>query len=199
MSAVVSSVRTPAYPATLAALTSGDVVNLAWLAEFQFADGTVRLWPGFTDVVHGGYTWTGAGEMIGIEDVALPRGFAAGKITFTLSGVDPAFGTRAAASDSLVKGRKAVLYRAHFTSAWAALDSPFAMGVFIMDQLSFRAQGPSQRSVSLTCESPFATRRRPKFGTLTDADQQARWPGDVGLNFAASLTDKQVTWPSGLT
>lgn len=182
-------------PDTISALLSGRVVRMAWLAFFDFADYPTRLWPGFGDIESGGYTWTGYGDLVAIQEVQIPQGFVAAKTTFQLSGVSPDIVREAKGSETLVKGRRAILYLQYFDEDYAPLGSPWPVNLMVMDQLSFAADGPEKRTITLSCETPFVTRRRPRYSYLTDTDQQQRYPGDRGLEFIPELSNKQVTWP----
>ena len=175
-------------------LAGGDV-RMQWLAHFDFADAPLRVWPGYGELVTGGFTWLGFGDFVSISEVSIPEGLVAAKTSFKLSGVSPEIAAKCAASDALVKGRAATLYLQFFTAAGAPLDDPYPVLLLTMDQLQLTASGPSDRTVTLNCETPFVTRVRPRFSYLTDADQKMRFPGDRGLEFIPSLTNKVVAWP----
>ncbi len=49
-------------------------------------------------------------------------------------------------------------------------------------------------SVALTVESRFAAWDRANTRRFNNADQQGRYPGDLGLQFVEQATDKQVAW-----
>ena len=65
-----------------------------------------------------------------------------------------------------------------------------------MDTVSLSA-GLGRQSISLTAETLFVDRVRAPWGLQTDTDQQARWPGDRGFEFAPSLIFKTVNWLRG--
>lgn len=183
------------YADAIAAQLAGRTVHMAWLAFFDFADYPTRLWPGFGNIVSGGFTWKGYGDLVSIQDVQIPQGMVAAKTTFLLSGVSPDIIREARDAEKLVKGRRAILYRQHFNEDWTPLDNPIPVNLMVMDQLTFAADGPEKRSITLSCETPFVTRKRPRYSYLTDTDQKARFPGDRGLEFVPELVSKSVIWP----
>jgi hypothetical protein len=64
-----------------------------------------------------------------------------------------------------------------------------------MDQMKYGAQGPAERSVTVTAESLWTNRNRPPFGLYTHADQVARFTGDRGLEQVSALENKTIRWP----
>jgi hypothetical protein len=56
-------------------------------------------------------------------------------------------------------------------------------------------------SISVTAENVLVKLERPVIRRLTNEDQKSRFPSDRGLEFVASLQDKEIFWgkaaPSG--
>lgn len=183
-------------PETVAAIAAGDRVAVACLFEFQFASATKRFWDGLNDLSAGGSTWQGAGALISASGLELPTGLNAPQASFTLSGATPELIAYAAASESEVTGRPARAFVQFLSSAIQTLDDPIAVWAGHMDVMSFRA-GVKDQSISLSAETLFVGRVRAPYGFMTDTDQQARWPGDRGMEFMASLMNKTVTFLRG--
>lgn len=181
-----------------AAIGAGEVARLAMLVYCDFASGALRTWEGVGELVlSDGTVWQGNGGLVGVTDADLAAGFFASTLTLTLSGVPTEFDdiyARAMASEEEVKGRRIIVSWLAFDEAWAPVGLPVAIWAGVMDKLSFdKAQGT--RAVSLQCETPFVSRRKPRYAFLTDEDQQRRFPGDQGLRFASAASEKQLTWP----
>lgn len=189
---------------TVAAHLEGRTLEVSFLVHMDFRDSPRRWWQGFGLLEAGGHQWQGTGELIAIDGLDSPIGTVAPQTTFTLSGVDPTIVTMARNASDQVKGRRVRVYLQFFhvspTDAGAqvhsTLDDPVAIWSGTMDQMQYAAEGPSQRSVTVTAESLWASRNRPPFGLYTDADQKARFPGDRGFEQVASLASKQIRWPS---
>lgn len=190
------------FPQTIEAKLAGREVAASLLCFMGFKDTPRRWWMGFGDLNAGGHIWQGTGEMIQIDGLDQPIGTVAPKTTFTLSGVDSTIVTLARQSSDRVKDRQARVFIQFFEIApggdqmpWAPLDAPYAIRSMIMDQMSYGAQGPSQRRVTLTAESLWTGRRRPAYGFFTDRDQNSRFPGDRGLEQVVNLVQKTIRWP----
>lgn len=190
------------FPQTIAAKLAGREIGASLLCFMGFKDTPRRWWMGLGDLAAGGHIWQGTGDLIQIEGLEQALGTAAPKTTFTLSGVDATVVSLARQASARVKDRPCQVYIQFFEIApggdqmpWAPLDAPYAIWSGIMDQMSYAADGPSQRRVTLTAESIWTGRRRPAYGFWTDRDQQSRFPGDRGLEQVVSLVQKTIRWP----
>lgn len=191
------------FPETIAAKLAGREVAASLLVWMDFKDTERRWWAGFGDLNAGGQTWQGTGSMIQIDGLEQALGTNAPRTTFTLSGVDSAIITLARQSSARVKDRACQVYIQFFEIApggdampWAPLDQPYTIWSGIMDQMTYGSEGASQRRVSLTAESIWTGRRRPAYGFWTDRDQNARFPGDRGLEQVVNLVNKTIRWPT---
>lgn len=191
------------FPETIAAKLAGREVAASLLVYMGFKTTPRRWWTGFGDLVSGGHTWLGTGSMIQIDGLEQAVGTTAPRTTFTLSGIDADIVTLARQSSDRVKDRSCIIYIQFFeimptdgaVQPWTPLDAPYAIWSGIMDQMTYAADGPAQRSVQLTAESIWTGRRKPAYGRYTDRDQNARFPGDRGLEQLPDLIQKQIRWP----
>lgn len=190
------------FPQTIEAKLAGREVAASLLTFMDFRDTPRRWWMGSGDLVAGGQTWQGTGSMIQIDGLEQALGTNAPRTTFTLSGVDSTIVTLARQSSARVKDRPCQVFIQFFELSpggdqmpWAPLDAPYTIWSGFMDQMSYGAEGPSQRRVSLTAESIWTGRRRPAYGFYTDRDQNARFAGDRGLEQVVNLINKTIRWP----
>lgn len=191
------------FPETIAAKLAGRTIAASLLVHMDFRETPRRFWFGFGDLVTGGHTWQGTGELIQLDGLESPIGTVAPKTTFTLSGIDATLVTLARNASDRVKDRRATIYIQFFDitpddasiEPWSLLDEPFAASTWLMDQMTYTAQGPAQRGIALTAESLWTNRRRPAFGLFTDRDQNKRFPGDRGLEQVVDLVSKTIRWP----
>jgi hypothetical protein len=186
---------------TVAAVAAGRTVNASLLVFMDFAGGERRWWTGYGNLEAGGFTWEGAGELVGIEGLQTAIGTAAPQTTFQLSGVDSSVVAAVRDASDEVKGRLVRVYIQFFEvspagddQVWANLDEPHTIWTGRMDQIRYTADGAS-RTVTVTAESRWVGRNRPPFGAYTYEDQVARFPGDLGLKQVASLVNKTIRWP----
>lgn len=183
-------------PDTVKELAAGHRVRAATLFEFEFTSATQRFWDGHGYLTANGHDWLGFGEMGSVSGLEQSRNMGAPQTTFKLSGVDDNLIAIAVNSASEVTGNPCTVYLQFLSSAGVPLDTPVAIWAGTMDTLTFQA-GAKNQSITLTAETLFVDRVRAPWGLYTDTDQRARWPGDRGFEFVASLIFKTVSWLRG--
>lgn len=186
-------------PGTLAALAAGRTVRAAELVFFDFLAEPMRYWRGAGPLrTPDGIVWEGTGGLGSISGLDLALGTAAPKGTFAIAGTDPRIIAVAGAQSSRVKGREVELYLQFFDEGWAPLDLPVSLWWGEMDRMTFTAAADGDTmsyTVSVAAEGAWTGRSRPAFGFWTDTDQQARAPGDRGLEQVPSLPGKTIRYP----
>jgi len=181
----------PALEAALAAQT----VRAGLLVSFDFLSGPMRVWGGFGDILAGGYVWRGLGEFGSVSAIEIPVNGEAPSVTFTLSGVAPDLLAAALASREETYDRDVTVWLQHFAEDWSTLDAPLPIYFGRMDVMKAKQTSRETRIVEVTSEWLFARRAVPAFAYLSDRDQQARAPGDLGAAFVASMQSKTVVFP----
>jgi hypothetical protein len=184
---------------TIAVMLAGDTVYMSQLAFFEFKTDPMRVWLGHGDLLAGGQTWKGLGELASVSGLEQATSGTAPTAEFMLSGVSPSLAAAAKNSSDEVKGRDVTVYL-QFLQYDAGgnlqpLDNPYALYCGVMDQMTISLSGPSSRTIKLTAESLFNRRGMPLFGNLSDRDQQRLFPGDRGLDRIAQIPFKTATWP----
>lgn len=183
-------------PETVRELAAGRAVKVTRLFRFEFASSTQRFWDGLNYLTAGEQRWQGAGKLISVSGLEWAEGLAASQASFSLSGTTPELVAAAISSDTEVKGRPCAVFLQFLSDRYVALDDPVGVWAGRMDQIIFKGNLRKQE-LSLTAETLFVDRVRSPNGLLTDTDQQARWPGDRGLEFAPTLLNKTVDWLRG--
>lgn len=186
----------PFFSETAAAALAGRTVRVSQLVFLDFASEPQRLWLGHGQLVAGGFTWSGLGELGSISGIESPLGGTAPVTTLALSGVKPELVAAARDASAEVKGRAAIVYLQFFDEDWQPLDAPYAVMTGIMDRISVAAPDAETRTVSVTVEWLFTRRAIPPFGMLSDRDQKGLYPGDRGLEQMTAMQNKSTTWPS---
>lgn len=192
------------FSETVAAAMAKKTIGASLLVFMDFKDAPRRWWTGFGMLDAGNAEWTGLGKFVSVDGLEGQVGTAAPQATFTVSGVDPDIVAQARASSDRVKGRRAVVYIQFFHTSptdagdqvHSLLDTPYAVWSGKMDQVQFSASGPSLRTITVTAETLWASRNRPRYGLYTDRDQNGRFPGDRGLEQVSSLVSKTIRWPT---
>lgn len=118
------------------------------------------------------------------------------KITLALPGTDTTLRTKIESDDyhfSLVH-----FFMGVFDKDWQLIGSliPTGKGVLSSDALTI---GEGSADISLSIESMTALLLRPRRVTATDADQQWRRPGDLGLNHVPFVEGSEDEWGNQLT
>jgi hypothetical protein len=177
-------------PAAAAAL-AGQAVPLIGLLDLLFVV-PVRLSTTPFDVVYGGNTYKGVGNLGSIDQVDdSPGEYKAMK--FTLSGISNdtlAIALNEEIHNVAVQLRVGVLDP--ITSA--ILDAPLVWAG-TLDQMPIEF-GAQSSAISVTAEHRGATYSRPKPLRYTDTDQQRLFPGDTSLRFVASQANHEIVWPA---
>jgi hypothetical protein len=190
-------------PELIEAQLQGRVIRAARLVKLDFLSGTIRLWEGNGPLVTAdGERWQGLSGMGRVGPVSQAYDGAAPEMQFILAGVDETFAAKARAEADEYRNRIATTYLQFFADDWACLDAPIADWWGRMHSITASRQpldeadgGGFIHVVSLSVESWAAGRRRPRFGYMTDRDQQLRFPGDKGCERVAGIEAKNVTWP----
>jgi hypothetical protein len=175
---------------------AGRALRAALLIEFEFQSSTERIWPGnYTLTTPDDKTWRAVGVLVSVDGLRTRVDLAAEALTFKISGVDAAMIAIARQGADEAKGYSCNVYLQFFNESWEILDSPILLKSAIMDQINYRTVGPTQRDITLTAESIFVARNYAPYAYYTDRDQNARFPGDRGLELIGSMIYKTVTWP----
>lgn len=174
----------------------GPTVRIALLAWFDF-DGDPRwYWTGFGPLrTSDDQLWEGTAGLATISGLSQPLGTTAQSVTFSLSGVDPRVVALARQQSAKVKGRDCAVYMQLFNDDWSLRGDHLHVWSGALDVMTYKGSD-GVYTVELTAENVWAGRRKPAHGYYTDADQQARFPGDLGCQFVASLPGKTINWPS---
>lgn len=177
-------------PSAVATAIVQPVVKLAFFVEFQFASGAVRMWTGNGDKSWNSQTWTGAGDFGGISPVDETTEFGAAGLTFTLSGVPSS--TVALALTDAYRGRNCKLWLVILDASDAVVDS-YQIFAGRMDVMTIDDSGEVSR-ISIQVESRLIDLARARAQRYTDAEQQLKFPGDLGLQYVAKLAEKPLNW-----
>lgn len=192
------------FPETIARALGGGKVEAGPLVRFDFASETMRLWTGGgTLVTNDGSSWKSIGTLGSMSGIEQAVNGEAPEASFTLSGIDAdilrlsrdEFETEA-------RGRIARVLIQFFgvddpddPGNQRPLDNPYPIwaGRMLVPTFGFTSEG--ERSVTISAESLFSLRSRPRHAMYTDRDQQHRFDGDRGFEFVGGLVNKVLTWP----
>jgi hypothetical protein len=158
------------------------------LVEIDFSTGTEYMCGLDHDVAWNGHTYLGLWGVMSIGQIE-ETGSSVQGIELRFSGVNSS--AMSIALSSSVQGRGVRVRMAALDAANAVqVDSNVWSGlgdVWTIDE--------SNASIVLTAEHRLAMLDRAKVRRLTDAQQQALYPGDLGCQYAADIENDSLVWP----
>lgn len=174
----------------LAALSAAQVAR-AYLLRLDFPSEVIGLHGGVGEYTFGGVTYRGMGRFTGgISTVsegsdAKPRG-----MTFELTGLDLELLSKV--QGEVCAGRDADLFMLLFNAVtFEPLTTPYTVWSGLMDTLSYRID-VGAFDLQLACESRLVKLGRRNTRRRTNADQQARFPGDLFFQYTDQLRYHKV-------
>lgn len=200
------------FSAAIEAQLTGKVVRVAQMAQFDFVSETMRVWPGFGDLVAGGETWRGTGGLGSISSITKGTGGTADEVSFSLSGVDASVLAHLESDIEEAAGQRVRVFLQFFqidrvddfgnVIDWQTLADPIVVWRGVMGPLSVQrprgnpdGSGGASRVISVSARNGFVTRSRPALAYYSDRDQKARSPGDNLLINMATFADATIRWP----
>lgn len=177
---------------TTAAITAatGETVRLARLVNADFESGPVRVHDGVGTLTWEDNAYAGVGNYGGVSAVEEDSELSASKVSFTLSGIDPTLISIALGEQ--YQGRPITSYVAFLDEAGQIILDPVVEFQGRMDTMNLTLGALA--TIELTAVDARADWDRPRIGRWNGADQQARFPGDKGLDFAEQTTEKELRW-----
>jgi len=159
-------------------LLAGQIVNMAVAVELELLNETLRLWRGQGGVTtNDGREWEGLGAFGDISGLNFGYEAATDFVTMTLSGLNNELAQAARDQESQMRGRTASVYVLLSDSDWRPVDMPYLCQMAIIDRAALKYSDDTY-ILELTAEPLFASKHLPTLNLVTDADQQARHPGD---------------------
>jgi hypothetical protein len=173
------------------AALAAKVTPMALLVEMQLA-APVYLCTAGVDLVYDGKTWVGIGLLGSMDEISDAIGDYK-PVRFSLSSVpNEVLGL---ALGEAVKGRKVVVHLTIHNPTTYALEHVQRLWAGELDQMTVE-EGAQSGQVSVTAVHRSSVFARPRPFRYTDADQQARYPGDASLQFLPSQAGHNDIWPS---
>lgn len=177
--------------AAVQAALAADQLRLALLYEGAFSGGTLRLWTGVGDLSWNGYTWTGAGNLLGISEVQETADVRATGLAVSLSGMPSTL--LSTVLQNARHGYTGTVWFAFFTAAGALIADPAIAFKGRLDVPSFEERGDGC-TIVVNYESRLIDLDRARDRRYTHEDQQIDYPGDLGFEYVPAIQDAQINW-----
>lgn len=169
---------------------SEPVVRWLMFVEMDFAGGFVRATNATHNIVWNSVTWIGLGELGSVDVVEESVQLGARGMKLTLSGVDPSLVATALAEH--YQNRAVRIYCVPLDEQHRMILTPMQLWAGHMDTMTI-AIG-SSATITVTAENQLAGLLVPRERHYNDADQQAEFPGDLGMIFVDDLMNQKFTW-----
>jgi hypothetical protein len=173
--------------ASLLANLDDAVVSPFFAVDIVLDSGALYVWSGYGNLTIGSKTYLGAGELLNVSSVEETTEMEAKGATITLSGIPSSY--LAVALTEPYQGRECRIYMG-MTNDPSAYTEIFSGE---LDQMNISEES-STATVAVTVENVLIKLERPVVRRLTNEDQKSRFPSDRGLEFVASLQDKEIFW-----
>jgi hypothetical protein len=173
--------------ATVSNALDDAVVSPFFAVDLDFDSGSLYVWSGYGDLVIGAKTYLGAGSLLNISSVTETTEMEAKGATLSMSGIPSSF--LSVALQEPYQGRECRIYFG-MTSNPSAYVEVFSGE---LDQMNIE-ESAETAVVSVTAENVLVKLERPVVRRFSDQDQKSRFPNDKGLEFVASLQDKDILW-----
>jgi len=134
--------------------------------------------------------YSGVGDLLNISSIEKTTEIEAKGASITLSGIPSTI--LSVALTEPYQGRECRIY-------FGVISSPTDyIEIFSgeLDQMTIVEEG-STCTISVTAENVLIKLERPVVRRFTDQDQKSRYPSDKGLEFVASLQNKELFWGRG--
>jgi hypothetical protein len=171
------------------AVKAGHVAGVAFV-ELDFAV-TLRLCTLPYAATWNGQTWMGVGSLGDISQIAENTNLQAAGVSLTLSGIDPTMISSALSEQ--YQGKAAKIWYCMIDPDTAQLiGTPLPVFTGRIDTMTIEVGATA--AITLSAESKLIDFFRQRVTRFTSADQQAKYPGDGGLDYVAQMLDKTITW-----
>lgn len=175
---------------TLRAMTRLDYRPIV-LVEIDTPSLAIRLTSSTQDVVFESNTYI-ANALGGISTIAETADLNDAQISIIFSGIDPAIKAAVVASDFI--NSKVTVRVQFFDGGWKS--SGDGLIYFIGSAASQNIASGQSSDITVSCKSKVASLSRPRSERYSDQEQQAQYPGDLGMQYASELASKDIIWPN---
>jgi hypothetical protein len=180
-----------AFSQTAQAVLAGHLVRARLGVKLGLAAGPLYLCMGDSFKDSSGQRWEGLGVLGELSGLQCGAEAVTSPLTMTLSGVISDDTTRkelfstlkdaALSSTAELAGRTVSVYLLLFDATMGQpVDAPYVLQIYQIGNASLRYDGAAV-TYTLSADPLFGGKHIPPLNLLSDADQQAKYPGDAAL------------------
>lgn len=156
----------------------------------EFTTGDVRMWSGLGNISWDGQTWLGAGNLVQISNIEEPGEIKAQGVIVTFNGIPSEL--ISLVLQSVRQGAVGKVWLG-FLSSGSIVANPWLLFEGRLDVPVINEEAETC-SITITYESRLIDLTRARTRRYTDQDQQNEYPGDLGMEYVASLQEKEIAW-----
>lgn len=168
------------------------VIFPAIFVELDFLSGTTRFWSGVGTFPWDGKDWYGSGSLGQIGEIEETQDIQAVGLSLILSGIPPEMQS-IAQEPTEYRGRLCRIWFGLMNAAHELILSPIRILDGRMDVMSCDDFSDTV-TLSLTVENRLIDLFRAREQRWTDQEQKTLYAGDKGLEYVASLQNKEIIW-----
>ena len=189
---------------TATARIAATVRGVAWLVDLEFVSGTIYYTTSPVSLTVSGHDYLGLGDLASVSVIGESEDATAAQISLGFSLVDTAMLAATLGNVDDYRGKRARLWLQLYDEAWQPAGAPVKRWAGFMDRVTVErkppdplAGGAASGRLNLECSRAGMARARNQRGLrLTDAQQQARYTGDLGLQYVQTLIEQPSLWLS---
>lgn len=180
-------------------LTAGMITEVTasslqplFLVKMEFDSGDTNLWTGVGDLVFGGDTYNGAGDLLAFSAIEETTNLKAVGVSATLSGIPSAFIAIALAEEYM--GRAVTIWFGALDSSGSLVSDPEPIFAGLIDSMPIEDAGDTA-TIRVQAENRLVRLEEARARRYTPEDQAIDYPGDLGLDFVVALNDgRELIW-----
>lgn len=173
----------------LATALASSSVKPAIFAKLDFASGTVAFWSGKGDKTYDSVTYTGLGDLTGLDMPEESSNGSTNGMTVSLSGIPS---TNISLALEEYQNRPATVLLAALDSSDAIVADPYQVFAGLIDVISINDDGNTS-AITINLEG-YAYGVGPSMDRYTNESQKRQYALDTGLEFIKSLSEKELYW-----
>lgn len=177
---------------TVSSAIDGATVEVFFAIDLLYdSPNEIYLWTGNTTKIINSIAYTGVGDILSISPIQETAEMSAKGVSLTLAANSE---LTALALANPYQNREAIIYFG------IVGDESNMCEVFsgYMDSMNIE-ENPEFSVIELGIENRLIDLERPRVLKYTDASQQDRFSGDLGLQYVADLQDQRLPWGQGGT
>lgn len=157
--------------------------------------GPKRFWNGIGSITWAGNTFNGAATVLGISSIEQVTEIQAVRVTFTFTLPDISDDTLAIITTPF-KRRQIKLWRALLDDKGQVIPIPSVVFIGYADTPKLVESG-NTRTVEIPADAAISNLTVPPHTQVSNEEQVAKYPGDVGLSMMAGIANQQLVWNVG--